>query len=116
MIFPEMSPAVARAVDMAMLQARAAGAPAVAGDHLVVGMLDEEGGRSAQLLTLAGLSFASFRNSLSKVSLSDSSGNEPSLPLTPVVERALATARDLAKEITGEAIVASEHLIVALVR
>jgi thiamine-phosphate pyrophosphorylase len=114
-MLPELTPAVARAVELAQRLALGLGTGEVLPLYLLHALLAEEEGRAAALSVAAGLDAAAFR-----ASLAVSESAPPSLPssvrLHPRAQSALFAARDLARELTGESTVASEVLLLALLR
>jgi thiamine-phosphate pyrophosphorylase len=114
-MLPEMTPAVTRALAAARLFACRLGVAEVLPLYLLHGLLAEEEGWAASLAGAAGLNVAAFR---AKLALSDrpAPSEPPSLPLHPSTQLALSTARELARELTGESTVASESLLLALLR
>ncbi len=114
-MLPELTPAVARAVEMAQRYARALGAPEVVPLYLLHGLLAEEEGRAYSLAVGAGLDAVAFRATLAP-SEAELDAAEPSLPLHPCAESALVVARELAWEITGESTILSEAFLLSLLR
>jgi thiamine-phosphate pyrophosphorylase len=113
-MIPDMTPAVARALEAAQQHARGRGAAAVHPEDLLRGLLEEEEGRAALLLTGAGLDRASYQ--LSAATPQDSAPGAPPLQLHGDTWAALEAARGLAVELSGERTVASESLLLALLR
>jgi thiamine-phosphate pyrophosphorylase len=114
-MLPEMTPAVARALELAQLHAHSLGAPEVSPLHLLHALLAEEEGRAATLAVAAGLDLAAFRDTLLLPDPPPASGFWPH-PLHARTQSALLTARQLARELSGESLVASEALLLALLR
>jgi thiamine-phosphate pyrophosphorylase len=114
-MLPELTPAVARALDLAQRHASALGAREVMPLYLLHALLAEEEGRAASLSVAAGLDTAAFRASLV---LPEPLPPSPALfvPLHALVQSALFAARELARELSGESTVASEALFWALCR
>jgi thiamine-phosphate pyrophosphorylase len=108
-----MTPAVGRALEAAQNLARAWGAAVVEPGHLLHALLLEEEGRASVLFAEAGLDRAAYQASLPSIPLSPST--EP-LPLDDRTDEALTQARELAVELSGERTVASESLVLALLR
>jgi thiamine-phosphate pyrophosphorylase len=77
-------------------------------------LLLEEEGRAAALLVAAGLDWPRYRAAHPELA-SAAPPAEP-LPVTARLRRSLGLARELAPEVSGEATVASEALVLALVR
>jgi thiamine-phosphate pyrophosphorylase len=113
-MFEPYTPAVARALEAAPELARRAAAAWVEPVHLLLGLLQEEEGRAALLLAGAGLAPAEAVRALSPT------GDVPPPAGVPVysglTELTLAAARELAYELTNEPTVASEHLLLAVLR
>jgi thiamine-phosphate pyrophosphorylase len=106
----EWTPAVARAVHAAQRHAFHSNAAEVVPMHLLLGLVEEEEGKAAQLLTAAGLSLDHVRRPLPP-------GTEASLPPLGVAARAILThANSLARELEGEAIVSGPAVVLALLR
>jgi thiamine-phosphate pyrophosphorylase len=103
---------VARAVEAARRYARGAGTAAVGPLHLFQGLLEEEEGRAAVLATGAGLDLGACRAAFGPPA--DTGGE--ALPFDAGAVEALAQARELAWEMTGETTVVSEALLLAVVR
>lgn len=105
----EITPAVARALGAARdwgvkLGAREAGAV-----HLMLALLEESEGRVAQLLCQVGAEVAPLRSTFLQLPA-------PSAGRGPAVDEILSAALTLAVERTGERAVASEHVLVAILR
>lgn len=114
-MLPELTPAVARALELAQRLALDRGAGEVLPIYLLHALLAEEEGRAAVLSVAAGLDAVAFRANLI-VPESVPSSLPSSVPLHPRAQSALFAARDLAREVTGESTVASEALLLALIR
>jgi thiamine-phosphate pyrophosphorylase len=116
-MLPDMTPAVARALEAAQRWASGLGAHDVQPAHLLCGLLEEEEGRAALLLASAGLDLAAVRRSFSPdgKEASSPSGTTTPLPLGPRSEAVLAQAHCLASELTART-VGSESLLLALLR
>jgi thiamine-phosphate pyrophosphorylase len=112
---PELTPAVARAVEAARLRAFGLGLSEVPPIYLLHALLAEEEGRAWSLAVAAGLDAEAFRASLVPPDTPLPS-EPPDLPLHPCAQSALRVARALALELTGETDVASETLLLALFR
>src|SRR4051812_2178901 len=110
----DLTPAVSRALDAAQHLARRRGGAAVEPLDVLHALLLEEEGRAAALLVAAGLDWARYR-----VDHPEAGGLGPVtdlLPVTARLRRSLGLARELAPEVSGEATVASEALLLALAR
>jgi thiamine-phosphate pyrophosphorylase len=112
-MLPEMTPAIARALESAQVHARRSGSPEVLPIHLLHGLLDEEEGRAHQLTLAAGLDYPAYRQQLPVAELGPA--NE-SLPLHRATLSGLRHARELAVDLVGESTVGSESLLLALLR
>jgi thiamine-phosphate pyrophosphorylase len=109
----DLTPAVARALEAAQRHARARGGQVVSPLDLLHGLLEEEEGRAAVLVIGAGLDHAGYRRAV---------GTPGAVPAQAEVQldstslEALARARALALELSGDRHVASEALLLALVQ
>ncbi|HTU20219.1 MAG TPA: thiamine phosphate synthase [Gemmataceae bacterium] len=117
-MLPELTPAVARVLETAQRHASLLGSSEVLPIHLLHALLAEEEGRAWSLAVAAGLDAAAFRRagSVSDGGASVAYASGSSLPLHPNTRSALFAARDLAREISGESTVASDALLLALIR
>lgn len=111
----EFTPAVARALELAEAWARALAEPAVRPVHVFQALLQEEEGRAWALLSQAGLEPGRVRMVIPPPHKEAPHADE-SLPLDKVTQNVLALARTLARDYALEHAVASEHLLVALLR
>lgn len=109
MILPDVTPATARALEAAARWARHESAPAVQPTHLLLGLLEEEEGRAAQLLREAGVALEQLRSG-------DRPPHEPgaSLPFARDVREILLAASTVAASLSNDPSIASEHLLFAL--
>jgi thiamine-phosphate pyrophosphorylase len=114
-MLPDLTPAVARALESAQVRARLLGAAEVLPLHLLHGLLEEEEGRAASLARAAGLNTTVHRAEAFHTEDSISSAVTP-LPLHARAQSALLLARELALDLSGESTVASETLLLALLR
>lgn len=114
-MLPEMTPAVARAVELAQRCAQGLGAAEVLPFDLLRALLAEEEGRAAALAEAAGLDAVAFR---ADRPLPDPmpTASATAIPLHPRTRSALFTARELAYEISGGGLIAGESLLLALFR
>jgi thiamine-phosphate pyrophosphorylase len=114
----ELTPAVARAFQAAQVWARRQGAPVVQPEHLLHGLLQEEEGRAATLLAAAGLDAATARAALAETdrALTAPHAAEAPLPHSPESQSVLATARELASDLSPDSTVPSEAVLLALLR
>src|SRR5262245_24019869 len=103
----QYTPAVARAL-AAATEAAAQFGPAAEPWFVFLKLIEEDEGRAAGLLARAGLAPATARERL---------GQAPPRPVPPgTLATALADARTLALELSGESVPGSDHLLLALVR
>jgi thiamine-phosphate pyrophosphorylase len=111
MMLPEMTPAVARALESAQVHALRSGFPEILPVHVLHGLLEEEEGRATLLAISARLDYPAYRQSLP-------SGEAPvaaePLPFHRVTMAAFRQARELATDLVGESVVGSESLLLAL--
>ena len=111
------TPAVQRALGIAQLLARRLGEQEVRPFHIFQALLQEEEGLAATTLQKAGLSLDLVRQGLPGRDEPPPTGSfEPSLALSAAVYEVLKTAAEISLEVTGERIVAGDHLVVAIVR
>src|SRR5262249_2470769 len=112
-----LTPAAARALESAQRWAHCHGSAAVQPVHLLLGLLEEEEGRPVLLLSRAGAQLPAIRSALAVFSVGrpDAEANV-SLPFSTAAAAILSHARTLAAELAGERAVASEFLLLALVR
>lgn len=114
-MLPELTPAVARVLDTAQLYAHSLGLSEVLPIFILQALLAEEEGRACSLAVAAGLDAAAFRASRA-VPGAPLPSQLPSLPLHPRALSAFFSARELARELSGESTVASDALLLALCR
>src|SRR5437868_2985327 len=114
-MFAEMTPAVERALEAAQRHARHAGSPEVLPLHLLHGLLEEDEGRAVSVSSAAGLEYQAYRQQVSDPSASESTGRK-SLQLHSQTVQVLRLARELAVDLTGERTIASEILLLAVLR
>jgi thiamine-phosphate pyrophosphorylase len=113
----DFTPAAARALQSARSWALRLAAAEVEPFHLLQGLLDEEEGRPPQLLAGAGLRPAAVRELVPTDLIAAVAPENPGpLPLNPATEAIVAAARELAGEFSADRTVASEYLLVALLR
>lgn len=115
-MLPEMTPAVARVLETAQISASLLGLSEVPPIYLLHALLAEEEGRACTLAVAAGLDRAAFHASRTTPSDAMPLAQPPSLPLQSNTRSALFAARDLAREISGESTIASDALLLALLR
>jgi thiamine-phosphate pyrophosphorylase len=114
-MLPELTPAVARAIQSAHLRARGRGQPEVEPADLLYGLLQEEEGRAAVLLNRASADVAAVRGALETPLASLDTAKAP-LPFSHASQAVLSLATELAVELTAEHTIASDALLIALVR
>jgi thiamine-phosphate pyrophosphorylase len=112
-MLPEMTPAVARAVEAAWRCARARGAAAVEALDLLHGLLLEEEGRAAVLLIHAGGDLAHIRRQF-PVAEAPAHPHDMPLAFDAISQDVMLRATELAAELTAQHTVASEALLLAL--
>ncbi len=113
-MLPDLTPAVTRALEAAQRHARARGGDRVQPLDLLHGLLEEEEGRAAILAIGAGLDHAAYRLQAGTPPAPPS--GSPDLELHPDTHAALRHAGQLARDLSGEHTVASEALLLALLR
>jgi thiamine-phosphate pyrophosphorylase len=111
-MLPPLTPGVARAVEAASFYTLGSGSATVEPAHLLHALLEEEDGRAALLAADAGLDMAAYRSGRPARAVEAAT----SLPLSKSADATLALARELATEWTGENMVSSEPLLLALLR
>lgn len=114
-MLPELTPAVARALELAQLHAVALGAAEVLPLDLLRALLAEEEGRAFSLAVAAGLDAAAYRAGLIVPETLPTSP-PTDVPLHPRTRSAFFAARELAHEVSSEGIIAGESLLLALFR
>jgi len=115
-MLPEMTPAVARALDSAQRCAVQLGAAEVLPLHLVAGLLEEEEGRAATLANDSGLDLTSFRRSLESQFSVDTSNPTPGLNLSQSSQRAFVEARRLGRNTSVDRSISGECLLLGVLR
>lgn len=114
-MLPELTPAVVRALQWAQRRAGQVGVAEVPPLYLLHALLAEEEGRATELVQAAGLDAPAFRASFAVADISPSEP-VPEASLHPRAHSAFFAARELARELSGESIVTSEALLLALLR
>ncbi len=111
-----MSPAVERAIGLAQQLSRGGRCDQTGTAHALAGLLQEEEGKASVLLASAGVARQAVLDQLRFDLLPDSSGviagGPP--PIGRELELALIQARATGLELTGERVVSSEYLLLAL--
>ncbi len=114
MLIPDMTPGTRRALSRAHAWAEALGSAGVQAEHGLLGLINEEDGRPAQLLLQQGVNtdqiLKAFSVALQPLSMSD---DLPEI-LDSYLQRLLYDARIHALELTGSPTVATDHLLLAL--
>jgi thiamine-phosphate pyrophosphorylase len=113
-MLPEMTEAVSRALATAQLWAQRSGAAEVRTLDLMRGLLEEEEGHAAVLLTEAGVDMSALRASWDHPAPLEVSFSV--LPLSQLSQKALESAFSLARELSAEHSVSSECLLLAVLR
>jgi thiamine-phosphate pyrophosphorylase len=111
-MLPELTPAVARALEAAQRWARHLNARELQPEHVLHGLLEEEG-RAAGLVRAARLDWAAYRQAFGLPSLGPIA--DP-LPMDASTRMALDRARDLAHEQAAKEAVNSVFLLVSLLQ
>lgn len=114
-MFERYTPAVARALEAALAWAGRHGALEIRPLHLLEGLLEEQEGRAAALLAAGGLAPEIALTALT-VGTAEEAPPGVELPFSASAEQILASAREVARDLFGERTVASEQLLLALVR
>jgi thiamine-phosphate pyrophosphorylase len=107
---PEWTPAVARAVSAAQRFAQYDHSAEVLPAHLLLGLIEEEEGKAAELLNGAGLPLGRVRRPV------PSPTEEPLPPLSADAHAVVALALSLARDHEGESVVSSSAVLHALLR
>src|SRR5258708_3973617 len=115
-MLPEITPAVARALQSAHVYAVAEGKAEREPIHALHGLLEEEEGRAAILAARAGLQGAQYQAARPAAAAGPAAAVAISLPLHSSTESVLHHARDIQRELSGESTVTGEALLLALVR
>src|SRR5437763_1013205 len=109
----EYSPALQLALDRARQLAMTQQGAEVTPRHFLCGLLAEEEGKAATLMTLAGADWPRLQSHLGlPVELDTSS--PPDLPLHPSLEIVMAQARELASVHGDEGSISTDHVLLAL--
>jgi thiamine-phosphate pyrophosphorylase len=106
-MLPSLTPAVSRSLEAGRRFARAG---AVEPLHLLHGLLEEEDGRAATLAREAGLDWPRYLEARGEP------GEAGEAPLARATEGLLFRARELAHDLTGEGVITSEAVLLALLR
>lgn len=109
----DFTPAVTRALEEARLWAVRLGMAEVAPVHVLYALLSEEEGRAALLLAEAGLD---RQRALPPIEDAVPAHPATGVSLSAASESILTVARQLADELSAEGTLASEHLLLALLR
>lgn len=111
----EYTSAVQIALERSSAWAERLGAPEVLPLHLLLGLLHEEEGRPALLLAGAGVSADSIRRALGASAALDGPSSAK-VPLAASVQEILSQAGDVAFLVSAEKTIASDQVLLALVR
>lgn len=111
-----LTPAAERALAAARTWASRAGATEVTPGHVVLGLLDEEEGRAAQLLGEHGLAPERARLALAGATTGSSTTPDTAHALAEMTQLLLVQARDLAADISRDRTITTEQLLLAAVR
>jgi thiamine-phosphate pyrophosphorylase len=116
-IIPNLSPAVTRALDVAQRLAHSLNACEVQPVHLLQVLLEEEEGRAALLLAHAGLARADLK-SVFPTPVPTASLQLPAqpMPLSSKMEEILYYAHEVAGDLSDDAMIAGDHVVLALLR
>ena len=116
-MLPDLTPAVLRALQSAERWACSLGATEVEPAHLLYGLLEEPEGRAAGVLIRAGVAIADARRRLEDSTPAGKSHPPGTpLPMGTRTERVLGSVHVLARETSPERAVASEHVLLAILR
>ncbi len=113
-MLPECSPAVARALQSAHVYAVREGKTEREPLHILHALLEEEEGLAAVLAFRAGLDGARYR--AARPATGQGTGEETPFPIQRMTRTTLNEARSIQRDLSGEATVTSEALLLALVR
>src|SRR5438876_4966114 len=109
----ENTPALTIALQRAAGYARRAPGDAIAPLHLLLGLLGDDEGQPAMLLTAAGVPREKLRDALGLID--DAPADADSLPLAADTRRILARAADLATLHAAEGSLSTDQVLLALV-
>jgi thiamine-phosphate pyrophosphorylase len=109
-MYSEWTPAAARAAEAAQRYALQENAAEVVPSHLLLGLVEEEEGKAAQLLAAAGFPLARLRRPL------PAPKDAPLPPLGAASQKILGHASSLARELEGQVIVTSSAMLLSLLR
>jgi thiamine-phosphate pyrophosphorylase len=113
----DYTPAVSRALQAAQECARRSGATDVQPLHLLEGLLAEQEGRAALLLARGKLSVATVKQVFAgQQTIPTAPTIGPPLPLNTKTQAIVYDARELAADLTGDSTIASDHVMLALLR
>jgi thiamine-phosphate pyrophosphorylase len=115
-MLPEMTPAVARALQSAHVYAVAEGKAEREPLHALHGLLEEEEGRAAIVAVRAGLDGAKYQAARPIAAVAGGAAVAIDLPLHPTTQAVLHHARDIQRDLSGESTVTGEALLLALIR
>jgi thiamine-phosphate pyrophosphorylase len=112
----DYTPAVIVALERAQSWAQHLGDAPVEPVHLLLGLLHEEEGKPALLLTSRGLSLKAVRQALTAGATLPAELAKVELPLSSATEEVLRHARDLGHLLSAERTVASDQVLLAVLR
>ncbi|HLJ96786.1 MAG TPA: thiamine phosphate synthase [Gemmataceae bacterium] len=115
MILPDLTPAVARALDAAQQWARRFGATEVQPCHLLLGLLNEEEGKAALLLARFGAAASVIQAAFAGQNRAEPDRSAP-VPVDPQTQEIMQDARARANDLAGDATIASDHVLLALLQ
>ena len=115
MLLPEMTPGTQRAVLASLAWKRASASEEVTAEHVLLGLLQDEDARPAQLLSEQKVIFSSVLKMLKLESVSLELDETIPATLDSYLQKLLYDARHVALENTGSPEVHSEHLLLALI-
>lgn len=112
----EMTNAVSLALQRATRRAAAGSRQTVQPLDLFLSLIEEVEGRAAELVVRAGLNREQTLTRHAGLAGNEKDESQIGLSLDPAIDRALALARQIAGEFSADRTVASEHLLLALLR
>ena len=113
MLLPEMTPGTQRAVLASLAWKRASASDEVMAEHVLLGLLQDEDARPAQLLADQKVSQSSILNMLSAEPPTLEIDEAIPATLDSYLQKLLYDARHIALDSTGNPEVHSEHLLFA---
>jgi thiamine-phosphate pyrophosphorylase len=117
MMYSNFTPAVVRALDAAQQWAARNGSSDVRPEELLLGLLEEQEGRAAVLLTGSGIDPEMVRKALAvPPAATPPAAPAAPLPFAPLAAQSLDQAHDLARQAGADHTVASEHVLLGLLQ